>query len=99
MVDRGHYALQLRSLLKHFPREHVRVVILERWSQDPQRLLSDILEDLKLRPRVLPVRVIHRRNKTNASMDDDTRALLIEHYRDYNRQLEELLGEEIPEWT
>ena len=99
LVGRGRYVVQLRSLLKHFPREQVKVVILERWSQDPRKLHNELLKYLKLVPWRLSAKVRHSRDKTTNPMDDKTRSLLVEHYRDYNRQLEELLGEEIPEWT
>ena len=99
LVGRGHYAQQLRSLLSFFPREQVRVVIMERWSQDPRALHDELQRELGVRRRRLTTKVSHRRKKTSEPVDPATRARLEEHFQPYNEELEDLLGERIPEWT
>jgi hypothetical protein len=98
MVGRGLYAMQIRHLLKYFPRDQVKIVILEQWSRDPRKLHTEILEDLGLGDKMLPIEATHRRQKTVEKMSDATRSLLAEHYRPHNAELEELLGYPIPEW-
>lgn len=98
LVSRGHYALQVRNLLRHYPREQVRVVIMERWSRNPRALHYKLERELGIQRKRLSKSTRHRRPKTVDPMDPETRARLYAHFRSYNKDLEDLLGETIPEW-
>jgi hypothetical protein len=98
LIGRGYYIDQLESLVRHFPREQVHVMVLEHWRSDPLRSIAALLEFLGLPQAELPVRMAHRREYSVGRIKRDTRRLLQSLYEEPNARLFEFLGAEIPEW-
>lgn len=98
LVGRGYYIDQLESLLRHFPRDQVHVMVLERWRSDPVQTITALLEFLGLPQMELPIGTAHRREHTVGRIKRRTRRLLQSIYEEPNARLFEFLGHEIPEW-
>ena len=71
---------------------------MERWSRNPRALHYKLERELGIQRKRLSKSTRHRRPKTVDPMDPETRARLYAHFRSYNKDLEDLLGERIPEW-
>ncbi|MFT5291874.1 MAG: hypothetical protein ACI82F_003959 [Planctomycetota bacterium] len=98
LVGRGHYAVQLRSLLRCFPSSQVHVFIMESWIKDPRQLHRHMLRELGLSSRRLRTKLSHVRSKSVPPMSAEVRDRLSKHYSPHNSQLEGILGREIREW-
>lgn len=103
-VERGEYAEALRRVFSLFPRRHVLPLISERlWGRrdELQKVFRFLDVDERFTPKGLQERVFSTNSQTGPS-DDRVRQECIDslaaHYRPCNRELEQLLGFEIPEW-
>ncbi|MCG8650273.1 MAG: sulfotransferase [Pirellulales bacterium] len=97
MVRRGFYIEQLEHLLRYFPRDQIHVIVMERWSRDPDPMLRRVMDFLELDRCSLPPCISHMR-AYDVELDQAVQDRLINLYRPYNERLFEWLGEEITEW-
>jgi hypothetical protein len=95
--DRGLYADQLRHLLELYPRERVHIIVAERMRADPDGTYARLLGFLGLQPAPIALRSTHQR-MYDEPMDPETRRELLELFAVPNRDLFDLLGQNIPEW-
>ena len=98
LVKRGYYDEQFERYLCFFPRDQIHVMIMERWSLDPDAAMSELLEFAELEPCEVPFHRIHARPYDQELMDSATESLLREHYRPHVQRLGEILGDPIKEW-
>ena len=101
-VSRGMYAVHLRPYYAAFPREQIRVVLLEDLEAHPEAGIDAICQFLGVSPlRTSGER--HRRVNTaregSQQLDPRTRDKLKEVYRQPNRQLTELLQRDLSPWS
>lgn len=92
-VARGLYADQLERWLAYFPREQLLVLRAEDLFAQPDRILTEVLAFLGLRPLPL-AKARHRNRAVYAPLDPEVRALLEERFAEPNRKLARLLGDE-----
>jgi hypothetical protein len=99
-IGRGRYGSQMRLLLKHFPREQVAVLQLEKCRRDSAAMLTKTFSFLGLDPAVQPAqeKVAVPRNVRNGPpvpVDPDLVARLPRLYEDDVRLLRDLVGDDI----
>lgn len=99
-IGRGRYGSQLRLLLKHFPREQVAVLQLERCRRDSAAMLAKSFRFIGLDPAAQPAqeKVAVQRNVRNGPpvpVDLDLVADLPRLYEDDVRLLRDLVGDDI----
>ncbi len=99
LIGRGYYVDQLESLLGCFSREQLHVMVVERWTTEPEEAIADLLGFLGLPKLKLPIGTAHRRAYTVEPLDPETRQLLGSAFKRSSARLFELLGDEIPEWS
>jgi hypothetical protein len=89
-LARGRYVDQLERWFAQFPREQFLILSSEQFFRDPSGAYREVLEFLQLPPHELPsydaVNV-----GSYAPIDAATRARLVDHFREPNRRLYELL--------
>ena len=95
-VQRGRYAEQLRRWLRHFPREQIHIEVAEHLIDVPAETLARIEGFLKLPSAPDRKFGIHNKGNKTGEMNPDTKASLREIFAEPNRELEELLGIELP---
>ena len=93
-LGRGEYARQLRAWYELFPREQLLVLTSERLFSDPAGELARAQEHLGLPVRDLG-ELPHFNRTRQAGLDADLHARLVEHFRPFNNELYELLGEDL----
>jgi Sulfotransferase domain len=95
-VRRGQYVDRLEVFFELLGRENVHVLFTERFSTDPVREYSRVLDFLEL-PEYLPKAGFGRWNPSPpAEMSSHARRRLEEHYAPYDDRLAELLGQPLP---
>jgi hypothetical protein len=102
LVYRGLYAAQIRRLHHFFPPERVFVGVFDDLRSDPASFFAslsaflgvDFLPETLVESRETPAEGEGRRVR----LTDDERARLAAHYEPSVRELEELLGRELPGW-
>jgi hypothetical protein len=96
---RGLYHEQLQRLLKHFPRDQIKVVISERYRKDPFAELCEIRNFLGLTITApMPLEEKHV-GKYVELLSVQERATLCDMYADDVSALKSLLDDTLPEWT
>ena len=99
ILARGRYVEQIEYLYKIFPKEQVKIWILERILDDPEGNLRDLLSFLGAEPNGRDFEFLHRNRGGYATqLAEDTRRKLEDYYRPCNQRLYNLLGYTIPEW-
>jgi hypothetical protein len=88
---RGRYVEQLRRLFDLFPRGQILVLRSEDLFADPAPVFAQVVRFLGL-PEWQPARFQKWNHADYSGMSAPTRARLVEYFKPYNRQLEELLG-------
>lgn len=97
-VSWGCYIDQLESLLRHFPREQLLVLISEEYRAAPTATLQEVFRFIGAADATVPFTArVHVRQR-DIRIDERTRSWLHEYYRPYNRRLFEFLGREVPQW-
>jgi hypothetical protein len=95
---RGFYAEQIKHLLKFFPMESIHIAIAERVRRNMALEYSNIWRFLGLEP-ILTTFQERFVSTNNAKLDPLTREHLNAFYEPHNKQLFELLGARIAEWS
>ena len=97
-VQKGFYAEYLKNLHLYYPPNQIHVCITERLWSNLEFEYNRIFEFLGVEPLS---RMRYRLTRSNYERDwtERTRTRLSGIYADHIRQLEQLLGFEIPEWT
>jgi len=99
LLARGRYAEQLEYLFSLFPKDQVKILVLERFRDDPRGSLKDLLAFLGGKPNDHDFEFLHRnRGSYTSQLAEDTRRKLEDYYRPFNQRLFNLLGYSIPEW-
>ena len=99
LLARGRYAEQLEFLLRLFPENQVKVLVLERFLKDPPGHMKELVSFLGGNPdSVDPVFPHFNRGSYSSQLNPDTRRRLAEYYRPHNEKLFKMLGYRIPEW-
>ena len=99
VVQRGYYIEQIEYILKKFPKENLKIIVGERYKENPLQVNNEIFKFLGLRP-LTKVKIrydIHARayNKKISRKEYD---LLDKIYKPYNEKLYTFLGHRIKEW-
>ena len=94
-MRRGLYQPQLERWLTHFPREHLHVIVSERWFHETDAMMTEVLEFLGLPTGVALPRTMRNRNKSHPPYDEEVLARLRDFYRPHNERLAEFLGMEL----
>ena len=100
-AERGLYHSQLIRWLAIFDRAQMKIVIFDDFVRNPQGALADIARFLEVSPGALPGREVEMENKSvpeGARMPAETRAMLVETFRDDVTQLGALLGRDLTHW-
>ncbi|QDT02804.1 Sulfotransferase domain protein [Rubripirellula lacrimiformis] len=98
ILNRGMYLQQIDSLLRHFPRSQIHLMVMEQWNADPQQHFDTMLQFLGLEPQRLPTIVSHMRPYTVPPLDSPTAEILRQRYRPHNEALFEFMGQSIDQW-
>jgi len=93
-LSRGEYARQLQAWYEHFPREQLLVMSSERLFADPAGELERVMSFLGVAQCDLGAPP-HLNAAPGDPADDALRARLKEHFRPHNRELFELLREDL----
>lgn len=95
----GCYMDHLESLLRHFPREQLLVLISEEYRRVPAGTLHQLFRFVGAEPidAILYNSSIHQRVK-EATISAPCKAWLRDYYAPFNQRLFEFLGREIPDW-
>lgn len=97
-LPRGRYVEFLEPFAAVLGRDRLHVLFLEELREDPA-VLAGLFARLGVDPRFVPAgttTVVNASPPMVESLDDETRALLIEHYRAPNAALAEFLGRNLP---
>jgi hypothetical protein len=99
-IDRGLYASQLQLLFKHFPREQVLVLQLERCRREPAAMLARTFTFLGLDPSIEPGETkfsVPRNVRSGPPVPIDPKLVegLPRYYADDVRMLVDLVGDDI----
>jgi hypothetical protein len=93
ILARGLYAEQLKMWYKHFPKKQILVVSSEELARETNDSLRKIFKFLELPD--IKIRDISRKNKREyPEMKNETREVLIEFFKPYNKELSNLLERE-----
>ena len=98
---KGLYAVPLPNWLATWPREQLLFLTLADYARDTRATLARVLAHVRLaRPSEAAWATVLREAPTNkakvqATMREDTRALLREFYRPFNERLAGMLGDEV----
>jgi len=102
-VDAGYYHEQLSRYLALFPREHLKVVLLEDLMRDPKAVVLDVCDFLGANRELAKGISFSPLNRSDSDMwnylDKPTISQLVEHYQPHNRNLETLLGRSLEHWN
>jgi hypothetical protein len=90
-MARGRYAEQLSRWFEHFPRERFLIVQSERMFLEPSSVLDQTLDFLGLPEMELEAYDVYNVG-SYASMAEDTRTSLEDHFRPHNEALFRLMG-------
>jgi Sulfotransferase domain len=93
-LARGHYADQLDRWRARFAPEQLLVLSSERFFADPERSFRRVLEFLEL-PAFRPDGFQRHNARDYRPMGRAVRQRLVEHYREPNRRLHRLLGDDL----
>jgi hypothetical protein len=96
-VARGHYAEQLERWLELFPSDQLLILVSEDFFADTPGVVNQILEFLELPPMPGDAGFRIPNARSYVEMEDSTRRLLADAFRDSNARLVELLGRD-PGW-
>ncbi|MFK8023808.1 MAG: sulfotransferase, partial [Ilumatobacter sp.] len=95
---RGDYAAQLQHVVDAFGRDHLHVVYSESFFERPAEEFGRLCEFLDASPPPSTVQYDQHNARPSTDMDDDTRAMLREHFAPLDVALTELVGER-PPWS
>lgn len=94
MLERGHYATQLKRWFKHYPRSQFLILKSEDFFEDTRGTMDRVWDFLGLE-RVHPEQYqVHGSNTEATKVSDESIRKLEEYYAPHRRELKELLG-----WT
>jgi hypothetical protein len=93
-LARGRYAEQLARWRSRFPDEQLLLLSSERFFREPDRAFRRVLEFLEL-PAFTPAAYQRHNAYDYRQMGESVRARLVEHFREPNRRLYELLGDDL----
>jgi hypothetical protein len=96
----GQYAEALDRWYAEFPREQVRVHLFEDFTNDTATVVIDVLQFIDVDASVpLDLSTHHNNRQGNEpQLDAETRAALIEHFRQDIQRLEEILDRDLGHW-
>jgi hypothetical protein len=101
-VDTGYYYDQLSRYLALFPRDSLKVVLFEDMVRSPEAVVLEICDFLGANRKLaggISFGVLNRSDPEMANhLDRNVISQLVEHYRPYNRNLEELIGRSLESW-
>lgn len=92
--SRGQYAEQMERVFANFPREQVHVVISERFFHDPVTEYARLLRFLEL-DKCIPESFRQHNAEPSSPMLQGAQRELEAHYRQHNRDLEDLLHDRL----
>jgi hypothetical protein len=95
--SRGQFAEQLSRIYQHYPREQVHVMQSESFFANPAAEFGRLTSFLGLQPWRPPAFEQHNA-RPSTSMPRQARQFLIEHFRQHNDALAELIGQR-PAWS
>lgn len=95
--SRGQFAEQLTRIYRHYPRAQVHVMQSESFFANPTEEFARLTTFLGLQPWS-PDTFGQHNARPSRSMPQEARAFLIEHFREHNDALTELLGQR-PAWS
>ena len=100
ILQRGYYLEQIEYILSKFPRKNLKIIIGERYKQDPLKVNNEIFKFLGLKPmQSVKIRTdVHARSyekKISKSEYD----ILDKLYTSHNEALYKFLGHRIEEWN
>jgi hypothetical protein len=94
-LARGNYADQIAKLWSLFPREQTLILRSEDFLTDPASGLAQTVEFLGLPAFAFPAELREHNVGRYPKIDPDTKARLVEHFREPNERLYELLGRDM----
>ncbi len=101
-LQRGRYADYLERFLEDFARDSMHIILHERLRNDPEGLCRDVYRFLGVDPQFWPASLGERHR---AHADDDlmlsraTFDYMIEQFREPNRRLEQMVGQDLSHWN
>jgi len=91
ILARGFYADQLKIWFEKFQKQQILIIPSEDLAQKPDQVLTKVFEFLDL--PYFKIKDFTRQNKREYHpMKDETRKLLVEFYKPYNKKLFDMLG-------
>ena len=93
----GLYHHTIDTILKHFRREQLLVLIAEEYRENPQSIYDQVFGFLGVQPMVVTHNDVHVREHTTR-LSPDQRQWLADFYRPHNQKLFEFLQREVPAW-
>ncbi|PYK29397.1 MAG: sulfotransferase, partial [Verrucomicrobia bacterium] len=97
-VDRGFYAHQLRRLFNIFGRENVLVLLSEELRSEHQKTLRNVFEFLGVDSSFVPPEASVFEQEYSDKIDNHVRQRLIDIFRFDIKELEKLIGKNLPAW-
>ncbi|MCE5317422.1 MAG: sulfotransferase domain-containing protein [Parachlamydia sp.] len=89
-LERGNYVKHLKHWLKYFPREQIFIISSSELRIKPEVVMNDLFAFLGVPGQTLPK--YKNRSHNYEPMAPQIRQQLVEYFKPYNKQLEELLG-------
>ena len=101
LLQFGHYGVQIRRYLAHFPSRQLHIALYEDYQRDPAGFYRGVLDFLGVDPDFVPD--TSRRYREYPERDifelaPADRRFLVDHYRDDVVDLERLLGRDLSAW-
>jgi hypothetical protein len=91
---RGQYAPQLRRWFEQFPRERLLVLRSEDLFERSSEVMGAIMRFLELPERPLG-ELPHRNSNPSGKLEAELRRSLVDHFRPWNAELEDLIGRKL----
>ena len=98
IIQRGYYIDQIEFVLKHFPKENLKIIIAEWYLKDPLKWNNEIFSFLGIKKltKIKP-EMQHKREYVIQKKPKEIEVLK-KIYKPYNERLFKLLGYRIKEW-
>lgn len=91
-LNRSHYADQLETWYRYFPKEQILILNTEELQNDPKKkILNQTFSFLGL-PKYNPRKLVNLNMGEYSKMNPETREFLIEYFKPHNEKLYKLIG-------